>query len=197
MKRLKNKIKEHKAITLIALVITIIVLLILAGITIAQLSNSGLFEKAKLAKEKYKNSQEDEEDKIAKYSNEIDSYVGYSRTGGSTINYSTSEQDTGMKWINNKPIYQKTRSYKMPSTNSNTDVNNFFGITNADQVISLFGFLKDSGGYYAIFHPWYSNRFGFVYNPSNDIMSVQWGSETTWAYNQTAYVTIQYTKTTD
>lgn len=55
--------KKQKGITLVALVITIIILLILAGITIAQLTGNGLFENAKLAKEKYANSQE-KEDKI-------------------------------------------------------------------------------------------------------------------------------------
>ena len=37
-KKVKNNIKSEKAITLIALVITIIVLLILAGISIAMLA---------------------------------------------------------------------------------------------------------------------------------------------------------------
>ena len=44
------KRKKNKGITLIALVITIIILLILAGISIASLTESGLFEKAKEAK---------------------------------------------------------------------------------------------------------------------------------------------------
>ena len=52
--------KQAKGITLVALVITIILLLILAGITISQLSGSGLFENAKLAEEKSKNAQEQE-----------------------------------------------------------------------------------------------------------------------------------------
>lgn len=43
---------ESKGITLIALVITIIILLILAGISISALTERGLFENAKLAKEK-------------------------------------------------------------------------------------------------------------------------------------------------
>ena len=46
---MKNK-NNQKGITLIALVITIIILLILAGISIAALTNTGLFEKAKDAK---------------------------------------------------------------------------------------------------------------------------------------------------
>ena len=71
--------KENLGITLIALVITIIVLLVLAGITIAELSGSGLFEKAKESKEKYKNAQNDENDNIAKYKNEIDTYIAGNR----------------------------------------------------------------------------------------------------------------------
>ena len=38
--------KRQNGITLVALVITIIILLILAGISIAALSNQGLFQKA-------------------------------------------------------------------------------------------------------------------------------------------------------
>lgn len=45
-----KKAKETKGITLIALVITIIVLLILVGITITQLAENGLLGKSKLAK---------------------------------------------------------------------------------------------------------------------------------------------------
>ena len=45
-----TEIKKIRGITLISLVITIIILLILAGVTIAQLTESGLFEKAILAK---------------------------------------------------------------------------------------------------------------------------------------------------
>ena len=53
---LNNK-KENKGITLIALVITIIVLLILAGISIQTIKNIQLFEKSKIAKEEDKKAQ--------------------------------------------------------------------------------------------------------------------------------------------
>ncbi len=55
------KIKGNKGITLIALVITIIILLILAGISISSLTGSGLFERAKEASEKSKQAQYEEE----------------------------------------------------------------------------------------------------------------------------------------
>lgn len=55
---LKERKKQAKGITLIALVITIVILLILAGIIIAQLSGeNGLFKKTQLAKEKYEISE--------------------------------------------------------------------------------------------------------------------------------------------
>ena len=46
-------LKSNKAITLVALIITIIILLILAGITIASLTKNGLFNKTKQAEENY------------------------------------------------------------------------------------------------------------------------------------------------
>ena len=75
------KTKENKAITLVALIITIIILLILAGITIAQLSSNGLFDKAKQAKEESENAILKEETELAKYENEINSYIFGDRNG--------------------------------------------------------------------------------------------------------------------
>ena len=47
-----EKIKENRGITLVVLVITIVILLILAGITISSLTNTGLFGRAKEARDK-------------------------------------------------------------------------------------------------------------------------------------------------
>ena len=48
----KENLKSKKGITLIALIITIIVMLILVGVTVATISDGGIFEKAKTAVEK-------------------------------------------------------------------------------------------------------------------------------------------------
>ena len=62
----KQKLKEGKGITLIALVITIIVLLILAGVTIATLTgDNGILKKAGDAKTQTEQAKEDENLKIA------------------------------------------------------------------------------------------------------------------------------------
>ena len=58
---MKNKLKEMKGITLIALVITIIVLLILAGVSIATLTGeNGILTQATNAKQETKQAEADE-----------------------------------------------------------------------------------------------------------------------------------------
>ena len=69
---LKNK---NKGITLVALVITIIILLILAGISISALTNTGIFQRAKDAKQKSADAELDQNTKLDSYENEIDNYL--------------------------------------------------------------------------------------------------------------------------
>ena len=58
---MKRKLKDFQGITLIALVITIIVLLILAGVSISMISSQdGILKKATTAKEAQKNAQNEE-----------------------------------------------------------------------------------------------------------------------------------------
>ena len=71
--------KKENAITLIALVISIIVIIILAGVTINTLINNGIIDKAKTATQEYKNAQNYEETQIAKYTNELESHVNGNR----------------------------------------------------------------------------------------------------------------------
>lgn len=64
-------VKNTKGITIVVLVITIVILLILAGITISQLTENGLFEKAKLAKQKSYDAQNEENAIIEDYIDKI------------------------------------------------------------------------------------------------------------------------------
>ena len=68
-------LKKNKGITLVALVVTIVILLILAGISISALTNTGIFGKAIQSKEKSEESQEEEIIKLALYSKELNKYV--------------------------------------------------------------------------------------------------------------------------
>ena len=72
---LKERYKSTKGITLVALVITIIILLILATISIQSLTNTGLFAKAQKAKEKTKNATENQAKTLNEYEDELNKYV--------------------------------------------------------------------------------------------------------------------------
>ena len=65
----------NKGITLIALVITIIVLLILAGVSIAVLTGEdGILAKAKLAKERSEQAEQEENDILKQYEELLGTY---------------------------------------------------------------------------------------------------------------------------
>ena len=72
---MKKTFKNSKGITLVALVITIVILLILAGISISALTNTGIFQKAKDAKQKSEDAALDQNTKLDEYENEIDKYI--------------------------------------------------------------------------------------------------------------------------
>ena len=76
--------KQEKGITLIALVVTIVVLLILAGVSInLVLNNNGVISKAKDAKNQYAEAQTNEEKQLNEVADWIDTKVGETTGGGS------------------------------------------------------------------------------------------------------------------
>ena len=66
--------KKERAITLVVLVITIVVLLILASVSISSLTNTGIFEKAKKAKEVTENAEKKQNTILREYEKEMDQY---------------------------------------------------------------------------------------------------------------------------
>ena len=72
---MRRQKKNESGITLVALVITIIILLILAGIAIVTLTQTGLFENAKQAKNAMKNAQNTENNTLLEYEGKIDEIV--------------------------------------------------------------------------------------------------------------------------
>ena len=115
-----KKIRKNWGITLIALIVTIVILLILSGVAIVQLNNNGLLKNTKTARERYSNSQKVENATIDDYSNQIDNYE-VAGNGRDTVTiskeeyenlkninkYSTNETKIGT-YIDETPIYQKT-----------------------------------------------------------------------------------------
>lgn len=113
---------------------------------------------------------------------------GGSSGGGGGIDYSTTEQNTGLKWIDGKDIYQKTFNLTFSSSHFTTvDLT----ALNVDNVMSIEGGVCDSAG-------------GFIPFGYESAVSVYTASSTTLGINNTyyssrtsGYATIRYTKTTD
>ena len=106
MKKIKENIKTNKksarrnysnqkGITLIALVVTIVVLLILAGVSVnALFGNSGIIEKAKEAQNKMNQATQKDLDAINELNNWIDGKINGSSGGNTTGGNTTGGDDT-------------------------------------------------------------------------------------------------------
>ncbi len=79
--KLKNKnMKKQRGITLIALVITIIVLLILAGVTLnLVIGENGIIRTAEQAGKNYMNAQDKELAELEKFANSLNNMLGGGR----------------------------------------------------------------------------------------------------------------------
>ena len=81
-KIMKTGMKQERGITLIALVVTIVVLLILAGVSInALFGNSGIIEKAKEAQNKMDKATENDQKEINELTNWIDNQINKNNEG--------------------------------------------------------------------------------------------------------------------
>lgn len=67
-------LKKNRGITLVALVITIIILLVLAGISISALTNTGIFQKTKDAKSASENAEKEQNKILDEYETALDQY---------------------------------------------------------------------------------------------------------------------------
>ena len=93
--KIRKKSMGNEGITLIALVVTIIILLILAGVTINMvLGQNGLIQKSKIAKEKYENAALDEQAQMESASKVMNDLYGNYSTDDSKTNPSTSTGTT-------------------------------------------------------------------------------------------------------
>ena len=87
---MKKNCSNQNGITLIALVVTIVVLLILAGVSVnALFGNSGIIEKAKEAQNKMDKATENDQKEINELTNWIDNQINKNNEG------TTEENTTG------------------------------------------------------------------------------------------------------
>lgn len=115
---MKNNKRKNKGITLVALVVTIIILLILAGISISALTHTGLFGKAKLAKDKYSNSEKLENTTLQEYEEKVSSYIeGSSREDGDYVSKDIEDFSPTVKEENGSYIYATAENIKVNNEN--------------------------------------------------------------------------------
>ena len=196
MKLNKKIYKQKKGITLVALVITIVVLLILAGISIAQLTGNGLFENAKLAKEKYENEKDLEDSTIQEYEDSINEVLNGSNRETVTIpkdeydklknanNYTNDEIEIGT-WTNGKTIYRKI--IELESLQRGAEI--LIGtIEDIDCLIKSYGFSND--GTISASLP---SRLTLIYKNGTSIYAYQDGNVYT---NKPITIILEYTKLT-
>ena len=194
--------KKNNGITLVALVISIIIVIILAEITINALINNGITDKAKTATQEYKNAQDYEEAQIAKYTNEIDKQVKGNRATvtltdeeyqifKNQTSFSTDEKIIG-KWINGENLYRKVINGGAISSGSYIDLSSY----NIDTLVY----------YYVMFSDVYNNKLAVsssykdpwcniyvTYNIPSSKLNVSYSDFTPTS----SVFTIEYTKTTD
>ena len=201
------KEKNIKGITLVALVVTIVILLILAGIAITVLTQTGLFENAKQAKNATENAQIEENAILGSYENKINEIAG--GVSGSRDNISESEElrkqktmseeehFTGEYYLDNKPIYAKTIFVESLPNNKSEKYNH--NINNVDKIwfddSKCYAIWKDDGTVVSLPNVnekeakyvirTYTNKDSFTIVTGTDRRDVS------------AYITLNYTKTTN
>lgn len=120
---MKNKtIQEEQGITLIALIVTIIIMLILAGISIKlAIDNNGVIENAKEAKNQYEQAQTEDDSKLSDLSsimkNKLDANRGNSSNSGeeeSTVTVSGFEAPKYMDTPTNNYSFSVTTQKSNP-----------------------------------------------------------------------------------
>ena len=186
---MKGNLKERKGITLIALVVTIIILLILAGVTIYFAVNSGLIEKTQEAKNKSEQATQNELNTLNEIYGELkghlpnqetnisktESYVGYyadidgDKTVDGIIYADLAKGNTGDgQW------YDSDGNYTIPVTEGVKDYyiskTNYEGSFGTKDVLSPTGTGKDrfyimaltdiDGKQNGTFYSWYNAAYG-------------------------------------
>ena len=105
---MKENIKQTKGITLIALVITIIILLILATVTIRAIQGDKIIKHAEDAASKYSKAQENEQEELLKAEYEMEKAQG--TTTGTLTDYILDKKYPGVK-IGDKVNYDEGTGY--------------------------------------------------------------------------------------
>lgn len=122
---------------------------------------------------------------------------------GNAMSYSTSEQDTGKRWIDGKKIYQKTFTGTITISGGGASITKAMGISNFGDLIDIRGIAgyKNSNtdyGFMSIPQAFTDTfRAVFALNKYSGNITITVSGDSNSALNNQSYkITIWYTKTT-
>jgi len=112
--------------------------------------------------------------------------------------FSTSEQDTGLVWTDNKKIYEKTVAVTLPNAAASSQLTQTaHGIADISLIVDAFGFAKNAAGEIIPIPYTYSpsTGYGLMLSPSIEHINIRgWGLDYS---GYTGYVTIRYLKSAE
>lgn len=193
---------KNKGITIIALIVTIIVLLVLASVSIAMITGeNGILSKAKLSKENSNQAEVEEQNRLGQYNESIDKYTTSRGTVTLTdeeyqifknsTTYSEDEKQIGI-WTDGSALYRKTYN------NTTTTASNTYGwnltTLNIKKVIQVYGTVNRNDGYVMpLMYGYTSSDMNSVYF-SPDLTQMGFNASFSGYYSKNATITIEYIK---
>lgn len=137
----------------------------------------------------------------------------YIEGGAGLPSYFTDEIDTGMKWIDGKPIYRKVIQTTMPTYTSGSPVYKYIKLDGIDNIVNLNGYIyqidSSLSNNYAI---WTLPYIRIETSPYLEVLlyykmdfyteeegknSITIKSNVPWLSNEDVIIIAEYTKTTD
>lgn len=193
---------KNKGITIIALIVTIIVLLVLASVSIAMITGENvILSKAKLSKENSNQAEVEEQNRLGQYNESIDKYTTSRGTVTLTdeeyqifknsTTYSEDEKQIGI-WTDGSALYRKTYN------NTTTTASNTYGwnltTLNIKKVIQVYGTVNRNDGYVMpLMYGYTSSDMNSVYF-SPDLTQMGFNASFSGYYSKNATITIEYIK---
>ena len=174
---MERKMKEKRGITLIALVVTIVVLLILAGITINMLfSNGGIFKTAQDAANAWNEATINEQESLNNLADQIGNLVNGQTGGGDTPEEPWIPPTTVEEAIAQDKIFEETKQIKDNYDNTVT-VPKGFKVTDEGTTVPEGIVIEDGAGNQFVWIPtgtYKVDESGTT--KTNDLTRRQWGT---------------------
>lgn len=130
---------------------------------------------------------------VLKYNSTSSKWENANESGGSSYAYSTTEHVIGT-WIDGKPVYEKTIDCGYLPNHATKSINH--NISNLKRVIAHWGGAMNSSGVYLPLPKVSPSGLEYLVDiaVTDTIINIDTGNDRSGYY---AYVTLQYTKTTD